>query len=214
MHESLGKLIVFEGVEGCGKTTQMHRIGEWLQSNTAFDGSVVLTREPGGTPLGLGLREMLLNGSDIQPTAELLLYGADRAQHVEAFIKPQLARGTVVLCDRFTESTVAYQGYGRGLSLTVIEQLNTIATGGLHSDLTLWLDIDVEMGLARTRNRGQADRMERADLEFHRRVRRGYAALATAAPERILRVDASGSPEAVQARIQKILFNFFLIDDR
>lgn len=214
MHKSLGKLIVFEGVEGCGKTTQMHRIGEWLHSGTAFDGSVVLTREPGGTPLGLGLREMLLNGSDIQPTAELLLYGADRAQHVEAFIKPQLARGTVVLCDRFTESTVAYQGYGRGLSLTVIEQLNAIATGGLHSDLTLWLDIDVEVGLARTRNRGQADRMERADLEFHRRVRRGYAALATAAPERILRVDASGSPEAVQARIQKILFNFFLICDR
>ena len=214
MHKSLGKFIVFEGVEGCGKTTQIQRVGEWLQSRTGVGHSVVLTREPGGTPLGLGVRELLLDGCDIQPTAELLLYSADRSQHVQTFIKPQLAQGTIVLCDRFTDSTVAYQGYGRGLSLSLIEQLNHIATGGLQSDLTLWLDLDVEVGLARTRHRGPADRMERTNLEFHRRVQQGYAALAIATPKRIVRVDASGSLAAVQAQIQNILLDFFSLKEK
>jgi dTMP kinase len=120
-------------------------------------------------------------------------------------LKPQLAVGAIILCDRYTDSTIAYQGYGRGLSLSLIEQLNTIATGGIESDLTLWLDVDVEVGLARTRGRGVADRIEQADLVFHRRVQQGYTELALAHPERIERVDASLSEAVVQEQIQDIL---------
>lgn len=206
-----GKLIVFEGIEGCGKTTQLHRTRDWLLSRIKAEiqpeVSVVLTREPGGTELGSGLRRLLLEGDRqlVQERAELLLYAADRTQHVEELLKPQLAKGAIVLCDRYTDSTVAYQGYGRGLSLTLINQLNQIATEGLESHLTLWLDVDVEIGLARVRRRGVADRIEQADLEFHRRVQQGYRELAKADPERIVRVEASGSPEEVQQQIQAIL---------
>ncbi len=198
-----GKLIVFEGVEGCGKTTQLNRLQQWL-----LPLPVAVTRQPGGTELGLRLRQLLLHegaGCQIQERAELFLYAADRVQHVEEFLKPQLAAGAIVLCDRYTDSTVAYQGYGRGLDLTTVEQLNQIATGGLESDLTLWLDVDVGVGLARTRRRGAADRMEQADLAFHRRVREGYAALALAHPERIVRVDASLSEDQVAEQIQTIV---------
>lgn len=206
-----GRLIVFEGVEGCGKTTQLQRSREWLQRfscSKSFPFSVVVTREPGATELGLGLRQLLLaeaEGKPIQESAELLLYAADRAQHVEEVLKPQLALGALILCDRYTDSTIAYQGYGRGLSLSLINQLNSIATGGLESDLTLWLDVDVEVGLARTKNRGLLDRIEQADLAFHRRVQQGYTELALAHPKRIVRVDASLSEAAVQEQIQAIL---------
>jgi dTMP kinase len=205
-----GKLIVFEGVEGCGKTTQLQRLREWLQSFPSFSPMpVVVTREPGGTELGLELRRLLqkeVGGKPIQDAAELLLFAADRAQHVEEVLKPHLAGSALILCDRYTDSTVAYQGYGRGLSLSLIEQLNQIATGGLESDLTLWLDIDVEQGLARTKGRGVADRIERAELAFHQRVQQGYTELAKAHPQRIVRVDASLSEVAVQEQIQAILF--------
>jgi dTMP kinase len=144
-------------------------------------------------------------GKPIQDGAELLLYAADRAQHVEEVLKPQLALGTIILCDRYTDSTIAYQGYGRGLSLSCLSQLNSIATGGLESDLTLWLDVDVEVGLARARGRGVADRIEQADLAFHRRVQEGYGELALANPNRIVRVDASLSEAVVQEQIQAIL---------
>lgn len=206
-----GRLIVFEGVEGCGKTTQLQRSREWLQrlsSSKSFPFSVIITREPGGTELGLGLRQLLLaeaEGKPIQQSAELLLYAADRAQHVEEVLKPQVALGSLILCDRYTDSTIAYQGYGRGLSLSLINQLNSIATGGLESDLTLWLDVDVEVGLARTKDRGLLDRIEQADLAFHRRVQQGYIELALAHPKRIVRVDASLSEAAVQEQIQAIL---------
>lgn len=208
-----GKLIVFEGVEGCGKTTQLQRSQEWLQSLPDFAQApslVFVTHEPGGTELGLGLRRLLLRagGNKIQDSAELLLFAADRAQHVEEVLKPQLALGAMILCDRYTDSTIAYQGYGRGLSLSLIEQLNSIATGGLKSDLTLWLDIDVEVGLARKRGIGAADRIEQADLAFHRRVQQGYTELAKAHPERIIRVDASLSEELVQEQIRAIMHPF------
>lgn len=209
-----GKLIVFEGVEGCGKTTQLHRTRDWLLGRIKKEiqpqVSVVVTREPGGTELGLGLRQLLLIGKAqlLQDRAELLLYAADRAQHVDEVLKPQLEKGAIILCDRFTDSTVAYQGYGRGLNLTLINQLNQIATGGLESDLTIWLDVDVEIGLARARQRGAADRIEQADLEFHRRVQQGYSELASSHPERIVRVDASGSQEEVQQQIQRILLHY------
>ncbi|HHP7246119.1 MAG TPA: dTMP kinase [Elainellaceae cyanobacterium] len=214
-----GKLIVFEGVEGCGKTTQIKRTEAWLLENPVvqymkrrdFQSRVCLTREPGGTDLGTRIRQILLGESDdsvqssLHDQAELLLYAADRAQHVQEFLIPYLDQGAIILCDRYTDSTVAYQGYGRGLNLQVIEKLNHIATGGLESDLTLWLDLDAEVGLARTRNRGACDRIEQANLEFHRRVQHGFATLADAYPNRIIRIDAQGTQEDVARQIQSVL---------
>ncbi len=199
-----GRLIVFEGVEGCGKTSQMQLCEEWLQS---LGISVVVTREPGGTPLGLDLRRLLLEveNKTIADTTELLLYAADRSQHVEQELKPNLASCNFILCDRYTDSTIAYQGYGRGLNMDLIKQLNFIATGGLESDLTLWLDVDIEVGLSRKRGSGEvADRIEQSCIAFHRRVQQGYAELA-ASQERIVRIDASLSKEAVQTQIQATL---------
>lgn len=204
----LGKLIVFEGVEGAGKTTQMQRIQSWLQALTPTP--VVITREPGGTQLGQGLRRLLLDyqgDEPIEDRAELLMYAADRSQHVEGFLKPQLQQGTIILCDRYTNSTIAYQGYGRGIDLKLIEQLNEIATNGLESDLTLWLDIDVELGLSRTRTRGIADRMEQANIEFHRRVQQGFEALAKCNDEGIIRINAHLNIEEVTEIIKRILTN-------
>jgi dTMP kinase len=143
--------------------------------------------------------------SQPEPLTELLLYAADRAQHVEEVLKPQLAAGAIILCDRYINSTIAYQGYGRGFSLDLIDQLNFIATGGLESDLTLWLDVDVEVGLERTKTRGVVDRIEQAGLEFHERVQQGYTQLAKAQPQQIVRVDANLSEAAVQEQIQQIL---------
>ncbi|MEH1816501.1 MAG: dTMP kinase [Nostoc sp.] len=203
-----GKLIVFEGVEGCGKTSQMQLCSEWLES---LGVSVVVTREPGGTELGVHLRRLLLEKSSAQgePVAEvteLLLYAADRSQHVEQELKPNLAAGKYILCDRYTDSTIAYQGYGRGLNMSLINQLNNIATGGLESDLTIWLDVDVEVGLSRKRGDGVGlDRIEQEAIAFHRRVQQGYAELAASYPSRIVRVDGSLSKEAVQEVIQGIL---------
>lgn len=220
-----GRLIVFEGVEGCGKTTQLQRTWEWLQSlfgAKSVSGSLIVTREPGGTQLGLSLRQLLLNAirdeganafttqkdskfSTPGPLTELLLYAADRAQHVQEVLKPQLAAGAIILCDRYTNSTIAYQGYGRGFSLDLIEQLNFIATGGLESDLTLWLDVNVQVGLERTKTRGVVDRIEQAGLKFHERVQQGYTQLAKAQPQTIVRIDANLSEAAVQKQIQAIL---------
>ncbi|MEA5627045.1 dTMP kinase [Nostoc sp. UHCC 0251] len=199
-----GKLIVFEGVEGCGKTSQMQLCCEWLES---LGISVVVTREPGGTELGLHLRRLLLEKAEpVAQVTELLLYAADRAQHVEQELKPQLQAGKYILCDRYTDSTIAYQGYGRGLNMSLINQLNHIATGGLESDLTIWLDVDVEVGLARKRGDGIGlDRIEQETIAFHRRVQQGYAELAASYPSRIVRVDGSLSKEAVQQVIQEIL---------
>lgn len=199
-----GRLIVFEGVEGCGKTTQIQRSHQWLQKNF---GLVFVTHEPGGTQLGLKLRQLLLGGTEkpIQATAELLLFAADRAQHVAEVLKPQLAIGAIILCDRYTDSTVAYQGYGRGLNLALIHQLNSIATSALESDLTLWLDVDVEVSLARTAKRGVADSIEQETIAFHRRVQQGYTQLAKSHPNRIRRIDASLSEIAVQEQIQAVL---------
>ncbi|MFN6156101.1 MAG: dTMP kinase [Dolichospermum sp.] len=202
-----GKLIVFEGVEGCGKTTQMQLCSQWLES---LNISVVLTREPGGTELGKDLRMLLLEKSPNKPVGEvteLLLYAADRAQHIEEELKPNLAIGKYILCDRYTDSTIAYQGYGRGLSMSIINQLNQIATGGLASDLTIWLDVDVEIGLSRKRGQAKLDRIEQETIAFHRRVQRGYTELAVSYPARIVRIDGNNSQENVQQSIQEILHN-------
>ncbi|MBU7583011.1 MAG: dTMP kinase [Nostoc sp. TH1S01] len=201
-----GKLIVFEGVEGCGKTTQMQLCCQWLES---LGISVIVTREPGGTELGVHLRRLLLEKSEDKPVAdvtELLLYAADRAQHVEQELKPNLAAGKYILCDRYTDSTVAYQGYGRGLNMSLIEKLNNIATSGLTSDLTIWLDVDVEVGLSRKRGDAAGlDRIEQETIAFHRRVQQGYSQLAAAHPSRIVQIDGSLSKETVSSVIQEIL---------
>jgi dTMP kinase len=200
-----GKFIVFEGVEGCGKTTQMQLCSQWLES---LNIPVLLTREPGGTELGKHLRALLLENSHNKPVGEvteLLLYAADRAQHIEEELKPNLATGKFILCDRYTDSTIAYQGYGRGLSMSLINQLNQIAAGGLTSDLTIWLDVDVETGLSRKRGQAKLDRIEQETIAFHRRVQQGYTELAISDPSRIVRVDGNDSQDVVQKTIQEIL---------
>jgi dTMP kinase len=209
-----GKFIVFEGVEGCGKSTQVQLCYQWLQSQGI---PVVLTREPGGTELGYHLRCLLLEKVVSQPIAEvteLLLYAADRSQHVARELKPGLVAGKYILCDRYIDSTIAYQGYGRGLSLSLINQLNYIATNGLESDLTIWLDVDVEVGLYRKRGSTNGlDRIEQETVAFHRRVQQGYIELAASYPARIVRVDASLSQEAVKKLIQEILRDRFFAEE-
>jgi dTMP kinase len=199
--------ITLEGGEGVGKTTQQALLA--LQLRQAGY-PCLCTREPGGTALGRALREILLHGDPLTPLAELFLYAADRAEHVQKCILPALAAGQVVVCDRFTDSTLAYQGYGRGLDLQQVRQLNHLATGGLQPHLTLWLDLPPEVGLARKASgplarTGLADRLEQERLEFHRRVYQGFQALAAAEPQRIVRIDAGGSPLEVAARIWSVV---------
>lgn len=204
-----GKFIAFEGTDGCGKSTQLKRIQKWLL--TWWPHPVIITCEPGGTDLGKSLRSLLLANRDkkIDPKAELLLYAADRAQHVESVIKPQLAAGAMVLCDRYTDSTVAYQGYGRGMPLGLVSKINQLAAGGLNSDLTLWLDIEVEVGLARAKQRSQPDRFEQSDISFHKRIRHGYQNLAKANPQRIVQVNANMPINDVTTQVKQIISTRF-----
>lgn len=212
----VGKLIVFEGGEGCGKSTQLKVLRQYLEQSSRWEklrqggqvSGLILTREPGGTQLGTTLRQLLLHqqgGPSMASQTELLLYAADRSQHVEQVIRPALARGQWVLCDRFVDSTVAYQGYGRGLDIGLIDQLNQIATKGIHADLTLWLKLDAAVGLARTQRRGTADRMEQANLAFHQRVQQGFSCLADQNPDRIVPIAADGSIEVVGQQIQVVI---------
>ena len=184
----------------------MQLCSQWLQDRGI---SIVTTREPGGTQLGLRLRSLLLENSKnqaITATTELLLYAADRSQHVEQELLPNLKSGKIILCDRYIDSTIAYQGYGRNLDMNLIDQLNSIATLGLKSDLTLWLDLDVELGMARKRKSGEiADRIEQEKIEFHRRVQKGYKELQHTFPERIIQIEANLNKEEVQKHIQQIL---------
>lgn len=197
-----GKLIVFEGGEGSGKTTQIQQLYDGLMADATIKGlheqnqiaGIKLTREPGGTRLGQQIRRLLLAPTD-QPMiskAELLLYAADRAQHVEETLVPWLNQGYWVLCDRYTDSTVAYQGYGRQLDLDLIQRLNQIATGGLKTDLTLWLKVPCAVGLARMQQRAQADRIEQAGDGFHQRVAAGFAALAQPLADGSVKAISSG----------------------
>jgi len=184
----LGLFITFEGGEGCGKSTQSRLLLKKLQQENV---PAVLTHEPGGTSLGNEVRTVLKRekGSSISPQAELFLFAASRAQLVAEVIRPALEDGKVVICDRFTYSTLVYQGYGRGLDLTAIEIVNNMATQGLKPDLVIFLDISPEQGLARKRS--LKDRFELEDLSFHRRVREGYLKIAAAEPDRWLVIDAS-----------------------
>jgi dTMP kinase len=202
---SRGKLIVFEGVEGSGKTSQIKLCSSWLES---LNISVVVTREPGGTDLGVALRRLLLEaGNSIADKTELLLYAADRSQHVHHHLMPNLARGAIILCDRYTDSTIAYQGWGRQMNIATIEQLNLLATDGLQSDLTILLDIDPEISLQRILQKRKLDRIEQADLAFHHRIRQGYLSLAKKSPEKIVVINGNQSIEQVASEIQQLLIS-------
>ena len=195
--------ITLEGPEGSGKTTQIELLVAWL-GEQGYD--VVLTREPGGTDIGTQIRDVLHDPANtaMAATAEILLYSADRAQHVAEFITPFLAEGKIVISDRYYDSTLAYQGYGRGLDLEALQAITAFATGGLKPDLTLYLDIAPEKGLERRQTGGgEWNRLDAEALEFHQRVREGYLELIEQEPERWVVVDADGSVEEVQEEIRE-----------
>lgn len=189
--------ITFEGIEGCGKSTQAQRLCARLSPDP------LLTCEPGGTALGRSIRELLLSPERgaMSPIAEALLYLADRAQHVAEVIRPALDQGRMVVSDRYVDSTLAYQGYGRGLPLDLLLSVAELATGGLWPDLTLFLDVPVELGLERVGKRGRHDRLESERIEFHERVRQGYLDLIGRHPGRWALVDGLGTEDEVAARV-------------
>ena len=204
-----GLFITFEGLDGSGKTTQMRRLAKRLRAH----GHVVLeTVEPGGTEIGVKIRQVLLDAAnhELSPTAELLLYFASRAQNVDERILPALRRGDIVLADRFTDSTLVYQGCGRGLGAETVLALDRVACRGLKPDLTLLVDIDIETSLARARARNAAQpagetRMDEQSLEFHRKVYEAYQALAAGEPERIRRIDGRGAVEEIELAIWEMV---------
>ena len=205
------KLITSEGIEGSGKSPQIRRLADHLRGQGR---EVIVTREPGGCPIADAIRRILLDPSNQQlcATAELLLYAAARAQHVEEVIRPALAKGAVVLCDRYIDATIAYQGFGRGLDLALIKQLNQVASAGLLPDLTLLFDLPVAIGLSRALARNAValeneGRFEAESLAFHERVRAGY--LQGARQEaRFSIVDATGTPEEVTKRMTRVVDAF------
>jgi dTMP kinase len=196
-----GVFITFEGVEGCGKSTQIEMLRRYMEE---LGHDVVQTREPGGTPIAEAIRDLLLDPTNdgMGDSTELLLYEAARAQHVHSLIGPALEAGKVVLCDRFADSTTAYQGAGRGLSDEILGQLHRIATRDIWPDLTFIIDIPAKTGLERARKRGEADRIEQESLAFHERVRQRFAQLAKQAPERITIVDGHGTIHDVSLLIR------------
>jgi dTMP kinase len=201
-----GRLITVEGVEGAGKSTHVEGLRAWLVERGV---PVVATAEPDGTALGASLRRVLGEVDRVTPLTEAFLFAASRAEHVERVIRPALAAGQVVLCDRYVDSTVAYQGYGRGLPLETIAQLNRLATDGVMPDLTLVLDLDVAEGLRRVRARRGAlaacDPFERLALEFHERVRKGFWAIRDREPDRVIVVDADRARPVVAAEIARLV---------
>ena len=206
-----GWFITFEGVEGSGKTTQIRLAGEFLREKGL---PVLMTQEPGGTPLGERIREILLNqaGFDISGEAEVLLFAAARAQHTDAVILPALETGKVILCDRFSDATIAYQAYGRGLPLEAVREICRFASRGLSPRLTLLFDLPVEKGLERAFRRiagreeaSREDRFEREHLDFHRRIREGYLGIAQQEPGRVKIIDASRDIESTRREVRAIL---------
>jgi dTMP kinase len=196
--------ITFEGPDGSGKTTQVAPLAEFL---TQLGYQVLITREPGGTAIGDQIRQVLadLQNTGMHPRSETLLFLAARAQLVEQVIKPHLAKGYILLCDRYADSTMAYQGYGHQNDLEQIRSLIDFATGGLKPDLTLFLDVGAEAGLKRKAECSEWNRLDAYSLEFHQRVRQGYAELAQAEPGRWVVIDADQPPDTVQAEIRQIV---------
>ncbi len=204
-----GKFITLEGIEGSGKSVQLHLLEEELKKRKVH---FLITQQPGGTPFGKEVRQILLQqeGAQREPTAELLLYLADRYQHLKEVIEPTLTQGVHVLCDRYHDATLAYQGHARGLGFSMVDQLAKILALRIP-DLTLVLDLEVEVGLKRARERNQKEnsenwgRFEAEDLDFHRRVREGYQLLVQREPDRVLLVDASGTPKEVFKKLLGVL---------
>ena len=196
-----GLFITFEGCDGCGKTTQLELLAKFLEEK-GYD--VVVTREPGAKGLGTKLREILLNyDGEVSSNCESFLFLADRAQHIDTLVKPAITQGKIVLCDRHIDSTVAYQGYGRGINLEQINYLNNLATSGLKPDLTLLFDVDTETSMKRVgKNR---DRMESAGFEFQEKVRHGYLTLAKEEPKRIRIFDSRKTIEQLHQEVLGII---------
>ena len=201
--ELAGLFVSFEGGDGVGKSTQVSLLGHHL---AALGREVVVTREPGGTPLGLELRQAILHGEDLDPRTEALLYAADRAHHVATLVRPALDRGAVVLTDRYLDSSVAYQGTGRGLGADEVERLSLWAARGLLPHVTVLLDLDPAVGLARLT--GDPDRLESAGADFHRRTREAFLARAAQDPGRWLVLDAAQPAEVVAAQVRERLAPF------
>ena len=193
--------ITFEGADGCWKTTQIELLNKYLQEN-GF--KTLVTREPGAKGLGVKLREILLNyNGEVSPNCESFLFLADRAQHVDCVIKPALNDGVIVLCDRHTDSTVAYQGYGRQLDIEQIKKLNEIAVNGLKPDLTIVFDIDIETSMQRVGK--TKDRMESAGMDFFNRVRNGYLAIANEEPNRVKVINSADTIEEIHNQVVKLV---------
>lgn len=205
-----GKFITFEGIDGSGKSTQLEILANELRVS-GFD--VITTQEPGGTALGHRLRKVFLETEErVTPIAELLLFAADRAQHVEFLIKPSIAAGKIVVSDRYADATVAYQGAGRGFDHAIINQITELATGGLKPDLTLFFDVSVETAVSRTHRRSaegeQKNRMDSESVEFYERVRAAYLQTAESEPNRFIIIDGSGAIDDVKAKTLEIVTNF------
>lgn len=196
-----GLFITFEGADGCGKTTQLNLLKEYL---TQKGYEVILTREPGGKGLGEKIREILLNyDGEVSNRCESFLFLADRAQNIDVIVKPAIKQGKIVLCDRHTDSSVAYQGYGRGLDIQEIKTLNSLATNNLKPDLTLVFDVDIETSMKRVGN--EKDRMESAGKEFFNKVRNGYLEIANQEPDRIKVVDSTKSIDEIHKNVIEII---------
>jgi dTMP kinase len=215
-----GVFITFEGIDGSGKSTQMRLLAGELK---AQDLEVITTREPGGTPLGQRLRAALLDVEEqVDPLAELLVFAADRAQHVRTILRPALAANQIVLSDRYADATVAYQGSGRGFDSNLIAEIVRLATDGLKPDLTLIFNLPVEECVARTRRRHETkstgDRIDAEDIEFHTRVRDAYLQIAADEPERVRIIDATGEVQDTHKIVTETVFTFLqqrgLLNDR
>ena len=207
-----GIFITFEGPDGCGKTTQIKKLARYCEER-GYD--VVLSREPGGTAISEKIRNIILDPENLEMagTTEALLYAASRAQHVAQLIAPSLAEGKIVLCDRFVDSSMAYQAFARGLG-DGVRVINEFATAGVRPDLTFFLDIDPEMGHSRNVSSGKSDRLELEALDFHRRVYKGYREVAASAPERFRVIDASGSVEAVFSAVRAVFDKYVAEADK
>ena len=209
-----GTFITFEGIDGSGKSTQLRLLNNFLRAN---GWNPLVTREPGGTPVGLRLRAALLDATEeVDPLTELLVFAADRAQHVRRVIRPALESGHIVISDRYADATVAYQGAGRGFSPELIAEIVQLATEGLKPDLTVLFDVGIEESTSRTTRRSTGkssnktgrDRLDIEDAEFHSRVREAYLRIARAEPKRVKVVDASGPVEQTQERVREVVVSF------
>jgi dTMP kinase len=209
-----GTFITFEGIDGSGKSTQLRLLNNFLRTVGC---NALLTREPGGTTLGLRLREALLDATEeVDPLTELLVFAADRAQHVRRILVPALENGEVVISDRYADATVAYQGAGRGFSPDLISQIVQLATGGLKPDLTLLFDVSIDDATARTKRRSTGkstartapDRLDIEDAEFHTRVREAYLRIAKAEPKRVKVIDTSGPVDRTHERVKDVVLPF------